>query len=99
MLKVLYLPINDHSNVQHGMYDAWRAAGTDMQVYDFYLRFLDTKNKNTVCNEFLRAVDTFQPDLIHMQLQMTNIIDSGTLVKARQLCKNNRVILTNWSGD
>ena len=99
MLKVLYLPINDHSNVQHGMYDAWRSAGTNMQVYDFYLRFLDTKNKNTVCNEFLHAVDAFQPDLIHMQLQMTNIIDSGTLIKARQFCKNKKVILTNWSGD
>lgn len=99
MLKVLYLPINDHSNSQHGMYDAWKEAGIDMKVYDFYVRFLDTRNKNTVCHEFLDAVAKFQPDLIHMQLQMTNIIDSSTLVEARQLCANKKTILTNWSGD
>jgi spore maturation protein CgeB len=98
VVKVLYLPINSHDSAQTGMYDAWKAAGVELQIFDFFVRWLDTRNAKTVNTEFLQAVTKFQPDLVHMQLQLTGVIDPLTIRQARLACKKN-TIFTNWSGD
>jgi len=98
MLKVLYLPLNSPEGVQQGMYDAWNNINVKLEIFDFYMNYLrSSKNLSVVRSQFLKQVDKFKPDLIHMQLQFTDIIDNATLKKARALSPN--VIITNWSGD
>jgi spore maturation protein CgeB/SAM-dependent methyltransferase len=96
-LRVLYLPLNDADNVQQGMYDAWNNVGVELKVFDFYRMWLNTKNKNKIQADFVQTVREFQPQLIHMQLQFTGLIDAATLRAARTACPN--VVITNWSGD
>lgn len=93
MLKVLYLPIGS----QTGTVAAWEQTGVKLQVYDFHGVWDRTHSKGTVCNEFLAIVKKFQPNLIHMQLQFTGLIDASVLVEARRLCPG--VVITNWTGD
>lgn len=97
VLKVLYLPLNDADNVAQGMYDAWNNIGVNLLICDFHRIWLRTKNKGEVARDFLEKVREFQPNLIHMQLQFTSLIEPNTLDQARKLCPN--VIMTNWSGD
>lgn len=97
MLKVLYLPLNSPEGVQQGTYDAWENAGVQLEIFDFYLLFLDYKHYGTIRHKFLEKVRQFQPQLIHMQLQFTDIIDNATLMQARQLSPG--VVITNWTGD
>lgn len=93
MLKVLYLPIGD----QPGMADAFRNVGVQLEVYDFYGLWERTKSKGTVSHEFLSKVKQFRPNLIHMQLQFTGLLDASVIAEARRICPD--VVITNWSGD
>jgi Glycosyl transferases group 1 len=92
-LKVLYLPIGR----QPGTEDAFRNAGADLRVYDFWSHWERTKNREAINNEFMTHVRQFQPNLIHMQLQFTGMLNSQILDEARKACPG--VIITNWSGD
>jgi len=84
MLKVLYLPIGS----QPGTEDAFKNVGVNLSVYDFQ------KDRG---NSFLQKVKSYKPDLIHMQLQMTNAISPDVVAKAREIVPN--VVMTNWTGD
>ncbi len=97
MLKVLYLPLNDADGVQQGMYDAWNNVGVQLQICDFHRIWLRTKNKGEVARDFLEKVKSFQPHLIHMQLQFTGLIEPQIIEQARASCPG--VVITNWSGD
>lgn len=93
MLKVLYLPLGD----QPGTVDGFKNVGVDLQVYNFWGHWEQTKNKAAIENEFLTKVRQFQPNLIHMQLQFTGVLDAHVLKEARSACPG--VVMTNWSGD
>lgn len=93
MIKVLYLPIGS----QPGMVEAFENVGVQLEVFDFLALWDRTHSKGTVSNEFLSRVKKFQPNLIHMQLQFTGIIDASIIEEARRLCPN--VVITNWTGD
>lgn len=93
MLKVLYLPIG----LQTGTVDAWEQIGVKLEVYDFHGMWERTRSKGTVAHEFLAKVKKFQPQLIHMQLQFTGLIDASVLEEARKLSPG--VVITNWTGD
>jgi spore maturation protein CgeB len=93
MLKVLYLPIGN----QPGMVDAFEAAGTKLEVFDFWGLWERTHSKGTVSSEFLTKVRNFQPNLIHMQLQFTGLIDASVIDEARRASPG--VVITNWTGD
>lgn len=97
MLKVLYLPLNDAESVQQATYDGFTAVGVNLEICDFHNTWLRTKSLEAVAKDFLGKVQSFQPDLIHMQLQFTGLISADTIRKARALCPN--VVITNWSGD
>lgn len=99
MIKVLYLPLNSKDNVQQGMYDAWNDLSfVNMRVFDFLNIHESGVNISNVNQMFLREVEEFQPDLVHMQLQMTKIILPGSINLAREKL-NKKCIFTNWSGD
>ena len=93
MLKVLYLSLGD----QTATATAFRNVGVQLEVYDYWSRWEQTKNSELIANEFMTKVRQFQPNLIHMQLQYTGVIKPHTLVGARQACPG--VVMTNWSGD
>ena len=93
MLKVLYLPIGS----QTGTVTAWEQAGVKLDVYDFHGVWDRTHSKGAVSHEFLTKVKNFQPNLIHMQLQFTGLLDASVLEEARKLSPG--VVLTNWTGD
>ena len=97
-MKVLYLPLNTPGAPQTGTINAWNESGVDLKIYDYYMSHHSSGNITQTRNEFIKAVSDFQPDLVHMQLQMTGIIDAQSINKARSLCKKN-TIFTNWSGD
>jgi len=93
MLKVLYLPIGN----QPGMVEGFENAGTKLEVFDFWGLWERTHSKGTVAHEFLTKVKKFQPNLIHMQLQFTGLIDASVIAEARKLSPG--VVITNWTGD
>jgi spore maturation protein CgeB len=93
MLKVLYLPLGNQSATE----DAFRKVGVQLEVCDFWGIWEKTKNKTIVENDFLTKVRNFKPNLIHMQLQFTGVIEPHILNEARKICPG--VTITNWSGD
>jgi spore maturation protein CgeB len=93
MLKVLYLPIGS----QTGMVEGFRNAGADLEAFDFWGLWERTKSKGAVESEFLTKVRNFQPNLIHMQLQFTGLIDASVIAEARKIAPG--VVITNWTGD
>jgi len=98
MIKVLYLPLNAGGNIQQATYDAWNDLSfVNMKIFDFYNLYESTKNKNKVNEEFIKAVTEFKPNLVHMQLQMTDIITPQSIKTAKSIVEN--CIFSNWSGD
>lgn len=99
MVKVLYLPLNYYDIVvQSGVYDAFREAGCELEVFDFYNNYLNSRKKSRKVREDLIAkAKSFKPDLIHMQIQHTNVIDAGTVGVLKKM--NPKCIISNWTGD
>jgi glycosyltransferase involved in cell wall biosynthesis len=90
MINVLYLPIGQ----QIGTEDAFKLLGVNLTTYDFYAYKDNIKLSNDM---FLQFVQKTKPDLVHMQLQMTDIITVQSLIKAKEIVPN--AIFTNWTGD
>jgi spore maturation protein CgeB len=93
MLKVLYLPIGEQS----GTCDAWLNVGVQLKTFDFFGMFQHNNDYVGIREKFLDVVKEFQPDLIHMQMQLMDIIDAATVQQARLLKPG--VYITNWTGD
>lgn len=92
MLKVLYLPIGE----QKGTCDAFREVGVNLLVLDF-LKEATKLGNHGVNRKFVSLAREFKPDLIHMQLQMTNVISPTTLSEVRRNAPG--AVITNWTGD
>lgn len=97
MVKVVYLPLNSADVKQTGMYDAFKNAGVDLTIFDFNINYNKTKNKEQISKDFIKIISEKRPDLLHMQLQFTDIISLEDLKKVKNICPN--VIITNWTGD
>jgi len=95
MIKVLYLPLNGAIK-QTGMYDAFKACGVDLTIFDYFSK-KNQRNPAIARKEFLSVVESIKPDLIHMQLQFTSIINGATLAESKRICPN--AVITNWTGD
>jgi spore maturation protein CgeB len=97
MTKVMFLPLNFGDVVQDGVYDAFREAGCELDVFDYMSIYLHRKNVRSVRTMFVDKVRSFRPDLLHMQLQHTTVIDSATI----QAIKKDfpKTIVSNWTGD
>lgn len=96
MVKVMYLPINGEVE-QEGMYDAFRESGVELMIFDYYRKFLQTKNKKDIKQQFVSIAKEFKPDLLHMQLQFMDVITSEDLNEVRKV--SPKTIITDWTGD
>jgi len=94
MIRVLYLPLNSHEIVQTGMYDAFKAAGCELKVFDFNRSNI---RPGDIQGELLKVAKEFKPHLVHMQLQFTTNIVPDTILKIKKALPNT--IITNWTGD
>lgn len=57
----------------------------------------NNKREAIVREKLIQRAGAFKPDLLHLQIQHTSIIDSTTIAKIRNLLP--RCIVTNWTGD
>jgi hypothetical protein len=96
-MRVLYLPLNNLEIKQEGMYDAFRRAGVELHIYDYYVKHLQRQKSHVINDEFLKEVERLKPDLIHCQLQFTGVIYGETLRRAKNISPNS--IITDWTGD
>lgn len=99
MIKVLFLPLNYSDSIQDGMYDAFRDLGCNLDIFDYYWHFENTKRRNIrhVRNELVDVVKNIQPDLIHMQIQHTNVIDATTVNRMKVASPHS--IISNYTID
>ena len=101
MPKVLFLPLNYGEVVQDGWYDAFRQAGCHLDIFDYYFETGNKKGKRqrvqVVRNSLIEKAKQVKPDLIFMQIQHTDIIDAGTIIKIKQMMP--KTIIANWTGD
>ena len=95
--RVLFLPLNFGEVVQSGIYDAFRQAGCNLEVFDYMMLFTRRKHSRAVREYFINRVKNFRPNLIHMQIQHTTVIDSRSVGVVKQ--ENPNTIVVNWTGD
>jgi spore maturation protein CgeB len=97
MTRVMFLPLNYGDIQQDGVYDAFREAGCELEVFDYMSIYLHRKNVKTVRNALIDKVRSKRPDLLHMQLQHTTVIDGKTIHTIKNEFPNT--IISNWTGD
>lgn len=95
--KVMFLPLNYGDVVQEGVYDAFRQNGCELQVFDYFAEMNRIHNQKRLRSHFIERAIAFEPDLLHMQIQHTTIIDSKTVAVVKDRLPNT--IITNWTGD
>lgn len=93
MVKVLYLPLNYSSSVQVGVYEAFRDAGCQLEIFDYYTYYENHhRNQRSTRQAFIDVVKRFKPDLVYCQIQHTVIIDSDTLRSVRAFVPNVKIV-------
>jgi len=97
MIKVLYLPLNTPDFTQNGMIDAFNHFNVNLKIFDYNLMHIKGLNKNQISKNLLNIVEEFKPDLMHCQLQFSNIIENKTILKIKEISKNTKI--SNWTGD
>jgi spore maturation protein CgeB len=60
-------------------------------------RYFHCKNNDSVRAALVHEAKTFEPDLIHLQIQHTTVIDGETISKIKSLLP--KTIISNWTGD
>lgn len=96
-IKVLFLPLNSGDSRQDGVVEAFEENGCTVKVFDYFENYLNSKNPTKIRNDLIEIARDFQPDLIHLQIQHTTVIDGETIRKVREVVPN--AVISNWTGD
>jgi len=84
--------------VQRGVYDAFRELGCHLDIFDyFYVYESNRRRVNTARQKFIQKALECKPDLIHMQLQHTKVIDAKTVARIKRELPKTKIV--NWTGD
>jgi spore maturation protein CgeB len=78
-MKVMFLPLNYGMIIQKGVCDAFRNAGCQLEVFDYMNMKIRGVNVRNIRQNLIERVGKFQPHLLHMQIQHTDVIDAGTI--------------------
>jgi spore maturation protein CgeB len=96
--KVLFAPLNYGDIRQTGVEDAFRQTGAELQTFDYFYHYGKSNNDaKPVREKLLGIVMGFKPDLVHLQIQHTDIIDGKTVQKIKSILPNTKIV--NWTGD
>ena len=97
--KVMFLPLNYGDVVQSGVYDAFRQCGCDLKVYDYFYLYETHARRDIklLRKDFVNSALAYKPDLIHVQVQHTQLINGMCFAEIKKILPN--VIITNWTGD
>ncbi|MDP2685284.1 MAG: glycosyltransferase [bacterium] len=94
----MFLPLNFGDIVQRGVEDSFRDLGCELNVFDYFSIYESNRRKaGVVRQQFVQRVSEFRPDLIHMQVQHTTIIDDKTVLQIKRAFP--KTIIVNWTGD
>lgn len=97
-MRVIFLPLNFGSVTQKGVEDAFIENGCDLQVFDYFQEYANLReDRIRVRNLLLERAAAFRPDLIHMQIQHTDIIDAQTVQRLKHHLPDTKIV--NWTGD
>ncbi len=78
--------------------DAFQQAGCELKVFDYFAVLNNNRKRVTaVRNKLVQQAIDFHPDLLHLQIQHTTVIDSATIEKIKTHFPE--CIVTNWTGD
>jgi spore maturation protein CgeB len=97
MIKVLYCPLNFGDQVMTGVYDAFRQNDCQLEVFDYFDYYNNNRNVRQIRRMFVQKAIEFQPDLLHMQIQHTTILDGDSVNEIRNALPNCKIV--NWTGD
>ncbi len=97
-MKVMFLPLNFGSVTQKGVEDAFIENGCDLQVFDYFQEYSNFReDRARVRQTLVDRATQFKPDIIHMQIQHTDIIDASTVQRLKHHLPSTKII--NWTGD
>lgn len=68
-----------------------------MQVFDYMNMYLSNKSARNIRKALIEKVRSYQPHLVHLQIQHTSVIDANTI----QTIKKDwpKIKISNWTGD
>lgn len=93
MLKVLTCPIAYGDVRNEWVYDAFQEAGCQVEFFDQFRTFEETrKNTTEVRNRLIAHCTRFQPDLLMLQIQHTTLINGDTIQQAKAKCPKMKVV-------
>lgn len=94
----MFLPLNFGSVSQKGMEDAFIDNGCELLVFDYFQEYDNYRQERLkVRHAFIERAVEFKPDIVHLQIQHTDIIDGETIRILKQHLPNT--IVVNWTGD
>jgi len=80
------------------VYDAFREVGANLFIFDYFYVFEQQgRSKPRVRKELIECAKNIKPDLIHIQVQHTDVIDYGTMRQIKKALP--KTIISNWTGD
>lgn len=92
-IKVLYLPLNYGSGQQTAVYDAFREASCELEIFDYYSYYENHhRNQRNTRQALIETARRFKPDLVYCQIQHTVIIDSDTIRAIRSFVPNVKIV-------
>jgi spore maturation protein CgeB len=96
MAKVMYLPLRFGDVQLEGVCDAFIENDCQLEVFDY---FKESKESSTrlARQKLINKAEEFKPDLLHLQIQHTNIIDAATVLEIKKRCP--KTIITNINVD
>ena len=99
MIKVLYLPLNFGDVCQNPwIQDAFQSLGCQVEIFDYFQVYQAERKKIGKVREILiNKAKSFKPDLLHLQIQHTTIINGDTIARIKQALPN--LIVSNWTID
>ncbi len=99
MIKVMFAPLS-YGDVDNGIWakEAFKEAGCDIQIFDYFAVYFAARESLTETRKkFIDAVMSFQPHLLLLQIQHTNIIDGQSIARVKTALPKMKI--ANWTID
>jgi spore maturation protein CgeB len=96
-IRVLFLPLSFSDVRQDGVSDAFLALGCEVEVFEYMEKYVQCKNEEKVRKSLIELAKSFRPDLMHVQIQHTTVINANTIRTIKQMFP--KMIVSNTTTD